>query len=148
MNSSDNQVLLKQAVDLFWESYPPFWHRVRAHIRQVADEQFGITVEQFQILRHMRMGQASVSDLAHAKNISRPAISQSVDILVNKGYILRTTDKNDRRHIQLDLTDAGNALMDAITNNTRQWMMGILSQLTRDELISLTGSMASLKKIN
>jgi DNA-binding MarR family transcriptional regulator len=139
--------LLVQVVENFWETFPPFWHRIRAYIRLVAVEQFNISVEQFHILRHIRRGISSVSELAEAKNISRPAISQAVDALVHKGLITRTTDEHDRRHIQLTLTASGNALLDAIFNNTRSWMRQLLSSLEDEELQSLVQGMQALKKI-
>ncbi len=138
---------LRQAVDGFWETFPPFWRMIQAHIREVAVEQFDISVEQFHILRHIRMGRDSVSALAEAKDISRPAISQSVDLLVTKGLILRTIDPQDRRHVKLDLTADGNSLMDAIFGDTRRWMMNTFARLSDKEIQSLIDSMESLKKV-
>jgi DNA-binding MarR family transcriptional regulator len=138
---------LRQAVDTFWETIPPFWHIIRAHIRQVAMEQFEISVEQFHILRHIRRGRGSVSELAEAKNISRPAISQAVNILVNKGLVIRTPHVDDRRHIHLALTAAGNTLLDTVFEDTCQWMMQSLTPLSDAELQTLTRAMDSLKKI-
>jgi len=138
---------LGQAVDGFWETFPPLWRMIQTHIREVAVEQFSITVEQFHILRHIRRGRDSVSALARVKDISRPAISQSVDLLVTKGLIIRTIDPQDRRHVKLDLTADGNALMDAIFDDTRQWMMKTFALLSTDEIQTLTRSMESLKKI-
>ncbi len=138
---------LEQAVDGFWETFPPLWRMIQTHIRQVAVEQFNITVEQFHILRHIRRGRDSVSALAKVKDISRPAISQSVDLLVTKGLIVRTIDPQDRRHVKLDLTADGNALMDAIFGDTRQWMMKTFALLSANEIQALTRSMESLKKI-
>jgi DNA-binding MarR family transcriptional regulator len=143
-NSTEN---LRQMVDAFWETWPPLWRMIQAHIRTVAVEQFNISVEQFHILRHIRKGRNSVSALAEARDISRPAISQSVDLLVTRGLIARTTDVQDRRHIKLDLTADGNALMDAIFGNTRLWMMELFAPMSVDEIQALTSSMDSLKKI-
>jgi DNA-binding MarR family transcriptional regulator len=138
--------LLRHAVDAFWEAFPPFWHLVRAHIRQVAVEQFGISVEQFHILRQVRRGLVSISALAAARNISRPAISQAVEVLVQKGLLTRTTDPRDRRYIQLSLTTPGNALLDAIFDNTRQWMVQTLATLSEEELEALILSLNALRK--
>jgi DNA-binding MarR family transcriptional regulator len=138
---------LRQAVDGFWETFPPLWRMIHAHIREVAVKQFNITVEQFHILRHIRRGRDSVSALAEAKDISRPAVSQAVDLLVTRGLILRTTDPQDRRHVKLDLTAEGNALMDAIFGDTRQWMMKLFAPLSAKEIQAFTFSMESLKKI-
>jgi len=139
---------LRQAVDIFWETFPPFWHSIRAHIRHTAAEQFEISVEQFHILRHIRRGHGSVSELAEAKNISRPAISQGVNALVNKGLIVRAPDPRDRRHVQLALTDSGDVLLDTIFKDTRQWMMQMLAPLSDEELQLLTQAMQSLRKAN
>jgi DNA-binding MarR family transcriptional regulator len=139
--------LLKRAVDVFWETYPPLWRMIQAHIRQVAVEQFGISVDQFHILRHIRRGRNSVSELAEVRDISRPAVSQSVDLLVSRGLIFRTTDIQDRRHIKLDLTADGNTLLDEIFGNTRQWMIEKFTDLSDDEIQSFTISMDSVKKI-
>lgn len=145
-NDDRNSDQLRQAVDAFWEIIPPFWHRIRAHIRQIAAERFEISVEQFHILRHIRRGDSSISDLAQSKNISRPAMSQAVNALVNKGLIVRTPDPRDRRHIQLELTEAGNALLDAVFEDTRRWMMEILAPLNGEELQTLISAMDFLKK--
>ncbi len=139
--------LLRNAVDVFWETYPPLWRMIQAHIREVAVEQFNISVDQFHILRLIRRGRNSVSELAEVRDISRPAISQTVNLLVTRGLIFRTTDIQDRRHIKLDLTADGNALMDAIFGNTRQWMVEKFALLSADEIQAFTSSMDSLKKV-
>ncbi|MGZ6347518.1 MAG: MarR family winged helix-turn-helix transcriptional regulator [Anaerolineales bacterium] len=139
--------ILRHVVDVFWETYPPLWRMIQAHIREVAVEQFNISVDQFHILRLIRRGRNSVSELAEFRDISRPAVSQSVDLLVTRGLIFRTTDIQDRRHIKLDLTIDGNALLDAIFNDTRQWMVEKFTLLSSDEIQAFTFSMDSLKKI-
>jgi DNA-binding MarR family transcriptional regulator len=138
---------LQKAVDAVWENIPPFWGRIRAHIRQAAAEQFELSVEQFHILRHIRRGQDTVSELAEAKNISRAAVSQAVEALVQRGLVTRTTDKRDRRHLRLALTKAGDALLDAVFEDTRLWMMQVLNPLSESELESLRQGLETLQKI-
>ena len=60
-----------------------------------------------------------VSELATAKNISRPAISQAVEILVKKGLLTRVPSREDRRCVDLVLTEAGNHLLDTVFKETR-----------------------------
>lgn len=134
------------AVETFWETFPPFWQRVRMHIRQAATEQFEIGVEQFHILRHIRQGHSSVSELAEAKDISRPAVSQIVEVLVNKGLVARTPDARDRRRTRLALTAEGGALLDAVFKDTRRWMMQLFSALSNEELQALMRGMEALRK--
>ena len=80
-------------------------------------------------------------------SISRPAVSHSVDLLVTRGLIVRSVDPLDRRHVMLDLSAAGNSLMDTVFGDTRQWMMEKFAALTEDEIEALTGSLESLKRI-
>src|SRR5574339_545402 len=126
--------LRDQAIDRFWETVPPLWNVVRSHIRATATSRFDITVEQFHVLRHVRRGIGSVSDLATAKNISRPAISQAVEVLVQTGVLARVQSEQDRRCWELSLTAAGNALLDSVFQETRSWMKERMGMLTAQEL--------------
>ena len=139
--------LTELALDKFWETVPPLWGQVRAHIRSAAAQNFRISIEQFQILRLIRSGRCSVSELAMAKNISRPAISQAVDALANKGLLTRIQDAQDRRHMQLALTESGNTLLDAVFENTRSWMRIKLASFGQSELENVVRAMISLKKM-
>lgn len=145
--ASVRQEELRRAVEVFWETISPLWHRVRAHIRQVANERYGITVEQFHILRHIRRGEGSVSELARAKRVSRAAISQAVDALVERGLIARTPNPADRRNIQLTLTTEGAKLLEAIFEETRGWMMELLAPLSEEELHTLLSAMQALRRL-
>jgi DNA-binding MarR family transcriptional regulator len=143
---AESQVL-EQTLDKFWETIPPLWGYIRAHIRAIATENFDISVEQFHILRYIRRGDCSVSELADARNISRPAISQGVDALVHKGLVTRTQSKEDRRYVELELTPEGNALLDSVFQNTREWMKSSLESFSQEELELAMRGMEMLKKM-
>jgi DNA-binding MarR family transcriptional regulator len=136
---------LRQVVDGFWEVIPPLWRSIQAHIRQAAIERYQIREEQFHLLRHIRRGQNSVSLLAQTRGISRPAVSQSVDLLVRRGLVIRTVDEHDRRHIRLDLSPSGSDLMESLLEDTRLWLMGRFASLPPHELQELIRSFESLR---
>lgn len=144
--SSPTKSLLRQAAERYWEVVPPNWMTIRNRVRATATEEFGITLEQFHTLRYIRRGLRSVKEVAEAKQISRPAISQAVDTLVDKGLITRRQSGGDRRYVELELTDSGNALLDAIFQKNRTWMMGKLTALSADELDCLMKGMDALNK--
>jgi DNA-binding MarR family transcriptional regulator len=139
--------LRDQAIDRFWETVPPLWGMIRTHIRTSATENFDVTVEQFHILRHVRRGTGSISELATAKNISRPAMSQAVEVLVKKELLTRAQSTQDRRVVELALTEAGNNLLDTVFQKTRGWMKGRMSALSVDELDIIANAMEALKKM-
>ncbi len=85
--------------------------------------------------------------MPEAKHISRPAISQAVEILVQKGLVVRQQNPDDRREVRLSLTPAGDALLDALFDRTRQWMAGLFAPLSDAELQTIIVSMDVLKRI-
>ncbi|GAB4400090.1 MAG: MarR family transcriptional regulator [Anaerolineales bacterium] len=131
----------------FWESVPPAWFRTRGRIRAAAAEQVGLTVEQFQVLRRIRRGIDSVSAIAADKNASRPAVSAAVDGLVLRGLVTRQTDEQDRRHIHLTLTEAGQSALSAIYEQTDSWLAQRLARLSPAEQEQLQTGMEMLKKM-
>ncbi len=136
-----------QAIDRFWETVPPLWGMIRSRIRSSATADFGITVEQFHVLRYVRRGIESMSELADARNISRPAMSQAVEVLVQKGLLTRTHSTVDRRQVELALTKAGDELLDAVFGGTRAWMSERMESMTSDELETVVKAMDALKKM-
>ena len=110
------------------------------NIRGIAADRFGITVEQFHILRHIRKGCGSVSELAEAKGISRPAISQ-----VEKGLVTRHQNAEDRRFVQLELTEKGSELLSAIFRENQAWMQEKLSILTPEQMTLLIAALDVLR---
>lgn len=139
--------LQNEAIDRFWETVPPLWNHVRSHIRATATGSFDITVEQFHVLRYVRRGPNSMSELAAAKDISRPAISQAVDVLVKKGLVARVQNASDRRYVELTLTEAGNNLLDTVFKETRGWMKERMKSLSAEELETISNAMQALKKM-
>lgn len=144
---ASSERLRDRAIDRFWETVPPLWNAVRSHIRAAATTNFDITVEQFHILRFVRKGSESLSDLAAAKNISRPAMSQAVEVLVKKGLLTRIQSTQDRRYVELALTEAGNQLLDTVVQDTRAWMKERMHRLTSAELETIAKAMEAMKKM-
>jgi len=136
---------LEMTVDRFWETVPPTWNRIRGRIRATAEE-FEITVEQFHILRHIRKGIGTSSELAEAKQISRPAVSQAIEVLVQKGLVSRRRSLDDRRRVKLELTESGNELLNAIFMKNRAWMKERLMLLDEADFTCLFNGLRLLRE--
>ena len=50
--------------------------------------------------------------------VTKQAVSQAVDILVNRGYLERNPDASDRRRITLELTERGHQVVEAVWRGT------------------------------
>lgn len=140
------EALRQQVIDRFWETVPQIWHQVRNNLRCIAAETFEISVEQFHILRHIGRGITSVSELAEVKQISRPAVSQAVEALVDKGLVVRQQSADDRRYVRLTLTKSGETLLDKIFQQNRAWMAKKLSGLDEGEMGKIVEAFEILKR--
>src|SRR5664280_2695023 len=138
--------LIPIAIEAFWSTIPPVWNQVKGNVRAIAFEHYDISVEQFHILRHIRRGLTSVSELAEVKQISRSAVSQAVEILVARGLICRLQNALDRRNNPLELTGSGNALLDTIWEKNPAWMKSRMISLTEQDLNTLTSAMEILSR--
>lgn len=125
---------LDRSVDSVLEAIPRVWDLIRSSLRAAAMQKFGITLEQFHILRHIRKGFCHVGDLAEKKQISRSAVSQAVDALVAKGLVTRLREDADRRLVRLELTQHASEVMDSNFRDTRDWMKQKMQSLSPGQL--------------
>jgi DNA-binding MarR family transcriptional regulator len=145
MEKTTMEDYLKPTIDQFWETVPMVWNLIHSHLRLIAAEQFDISVEQYQVMRHIRKGLTSVKDIADARQISRPAVSQVVDLLVEKDLVTRREEAGDRRYVHLALTPLGEDLINEMYQQNRAWMMEKLASINAEDLNLITEGLALLK---
>ena len=61
------------------------------------------------ILNAMEWSGASLESIVKFMGVSKQAVSQSVELLVDRGYLERGRDPSDRRRVTLSLTERGHA---------------------------------------
>jgi len=92
--------------------------------------------------RNGRAQALSPSTLAKDMMLSTSAMTNRLDRLEKRGLIARKTDPEDRRGLQIMLTDAGFALVDGLVAShveTEERMLAALSQAERAILRELLG---------
>ena len=136
---------LRETIEQFWETVPKVWNLIRSHLRTIAEEQFDISVEQFHLLRHIRKGLTSVSDIADARQTSRSAVSQAAELLVEKGLITRRQEAGDRRFVHLALTPEGENLLNLVFQQNRAWMMEKMASINAEDLALISEGLVLLK---
>jgi DNA-binding MarR family transcriptional regulator len=137
---------LQQVIELYWDVIPPIVRTIHQNARNYATRDHHISLEQFNVLRFIRRGVKTVADLAENLQISRPAISQTVDLLVEKGLVNRRQEPSDRRYVELTLTESGSELMQSIFTTNRAWMAEKMKSLTAQELDTLSAAFNLMKK--
>jgi len=117
-----------------------FRERFRRLRRMVSGEleericKLDITVAQCDVLLAMENRDTStIVELADVLGLDKSTISRTVDALVERGYMSRETDPDDRRYNRLALTESGRSHCDAINELGDKWTAVILSHLEPDQ---------------
>ncbi len=74
-------------------------------------------------------GSATVVKLSDAVGVTPPTATRMCDRLLKKGLISREVSKDDRREMNLQLTDQGKELIDRVTEGRRAAMNELLAKL-------------------
>jgi DNA-binding MarR family transcriptional regulator len=73
-----------------------------------SDCPFGITFSQCHTIMEMQGKEPrALQDVSYVLNLDKSTVSRTVDNLFRKGYISRIIPENDRRSVNLSLTDEG-----------------------------------------
>jgi DNA-binding MarR family transcriptional regulator len=98
-------------------------------------EELGINFPQLRILFRVRSHPGiDLRTLAEQIGISASGASQQVDKLVDRGFLVRQDDPEDRRRLSLELTERGQQATGEISRATRTFVESALSVLTPEEL--------------
>jgi len=90
----------------------------------------------------------TVSEVADALGIGKPAASMIVDRLTQHGYVTRHEDPDDRRRTVVSPTDAGVELVTQLRQSGgEQAMIRWMRQMTPDDLAAFARGMRALEAI-
>ncbi len=108
-------------------------------------EEMGITFPQLRILFTVREQPGSdLRTLAERLGIGTSGASQQVDRLVEKGFLARTEDADDRRRLRLGLTARGVEAAESISVTARDYERQLLTPLTDEQLHALSAVLTDL----
>ncbi len=89
---------------------------------------------QFAVLGGLRVvGPLTLGELAERERVTPPSMNRTVNCLEEAGYITRTADTEDRRKVNITLTDAGDAVVDETIRRRDAWLEGALAALSPDD---------------
>jgi DNA-binding MarR family transcriptional regulator len=142
-STSNLGLLFRQVRDAMWAQME----------RELAQAGHDLTFSQFITLKELAIGTAGVTELARAAQLNPGAMTRLLDKLESRGLVARVADPDDRRAINIHLTEAGAAIwtdIDQCGRRVRERAMAGLSDDDRDQLyrlleqvrdnLSLTGS--------
>jgi DNA-binding MarR family transcriptional regulator len=94
-----------------------------------------------------RHGTLSMSDIGKCLSMPKPHITVIVDRLIEEGYVVRQNDSNDRRIINISLTDKGFIDFEDIKQALSETLKSKLVLLNDQELEQLSEASQKMKDI-
>ena len=103
---------------------------------------------QFAVLGSLKVhGPHTLTELAERENVTAPSMNRTVNHLERSGWLSRTADENDRRKINLTLTDAGLAVVEETVRRRDAWLEEALAGLTLRQRRVLTDAAALMREV-
>lgn len=79
-----------------------------------------------------RSEKISLNQLADLLNLENSSMSRTVNNLVNKGFVIRDIDMQDRRYVTISLTDKGMDLFKDIEKDMDDYFLKIYETIPRE----------------
>lgn len=118
-------------------------HSMHAFIRH--NRESGFSLSQINTLfRLYHHGQCGVNDLADHLGVTKAAVSQLLDHLVDAGLLLRSEDPHDRRSKQIVLTEKGSQTVKMTMRARHAWVDDLALTLSAGEKEYILPALSSL----
>jgi DNA-binding MarR family transcriptional regulator len=129
---------------------PRFFRAVKGRIAQnmeLPEDMREMGESQIRVLQTLMLGRHRTSDLARQFHVTNPTISRIVDSLVDRGYVKRNYDPDDRRCIYLELTGQGQEAGEQVRGHFFEAVMEFLRPLSEEQLEDIVRAFKHLESL-
>ena len=107
---------------------------------------YSIPPAHFRLLGLLASHSCNLSELAVRQAVSLPTMSNSISVLVERGWVNRVPSPDDRRQVLLELTPDGRAVLMEIKSRAEARVAEVLGKLSSDDLARLSSGLAVLEQ--
>jgi DNA-binding MarR family transcriptional regulator len=108
----------------------------------------GLTPSQLSTLSSVgKTGPVRLGDLAAAERIAPSTLTRLVNVLEDRGYLVRTPAPEDARAYLVTVTDSGKDVLERIRDEATSMLTDILKTLTPDQLAALETALPALEQL-
>jgi DNA-binding MarR family transcriptional regulator len=86
-------------------------------------------------------------DLPAELGVTKQAVSQVIEILVNRGYLERRSDASDRRRVVLELTDQGQQVVEAVLRGVAAVDRQLRERVSPEQIEGMRSALIALTEI-
>jgi DNA-binding MarR family transcriptional regulator len=134
----------KQTARKFWATTPII---MKTMMKQTRQGEHNIAPVHFRILQMLAHTDCNISELAERQGVSLPSISATAQTLVDRGWLERNRSSDDRRVVNLNVTEEGRRVLHAEHERLLDWMAQRLEPLSEQELLAVETGMDILSRV-
>lgn len=124
----------------------PFLNRIMiAELRPDASDE--TTMSQFRVLALLDEQPQTMSALARKRRVSMQAAGELVQVLVERGWVTRTPDPDDRRQWLLELSALGRTQYQQVQARMIDGLIPLIEKLTDEEMSAVQRALPALRRV-
>lgn len=136
----------EQCASVLMETMHPIMQFIRTEMRSQREP--SLSVPQFRVLAFLnRHPGASLSEVSEHLGVTRATASAMTERLVQRNWVDRTADPQERRQIMLTLTETGRTYLEQMRDSTRHRIAELLNQLSSEELADVAAGLSILSEV-
>jgi DNA-binding MarR family transcriptional regulator len=125
---------------------PTLFHLNRRLRKELA--LLGVTGGQAALLWAIRSNpRIGARELAEREGVSAPAMTAYLDRLETAGLVERRRSEQDRRRVELGVTDEGLRILRSVRSRRTAWLAARLRRLEPDELAAVEAALPALRRL-
>lgn len=109
-------------------------------------EEKQLPIAQYRVLRILSKHPTSLSKLSRLLEITKASLSDTVKMLIDKGWVVRTSDPEDGRVFILSSTQAGDDQVERFERRMRVTVRKYLEKIDPKDLMVIKDGMSSLNQ--
>ncbi len=123
--------------------FPFIGHLMDATMR-VGD--YPLSTVHFLVLLTLEEQAHTVGELAQHLSITNASMSNTLTVMEDRGWIVRTRSKKDRRIVTLELTETGREVMNGLQQQTVNFFINTFQKMSQSELEVIMSGLETLFK--
>lgn len=104
--------------------------KVSSGFTDLYQQKFGITLPEWRVVAHLsQAGSVSVREIHERVDMDKSKVSRAATRLEVAGYVSKRVNGNDRRLVELELTEEGRAMINELTPIAQDYEAQVLAAL-------------------
>lgn len=106
-----------------------------------------LTMTQGPVLGHLLEGPRRMTELARREGVQLPTMTQIITRMENLGLVERTMADDDRRAVEVRITDLGRRLVAEVVDARREYIRHLIEPLTDEERKAMQAAIPVIRKM-